>query len=128
MPNVWQGILVPVGPLLPYNVPYALQAHTALLGLQHAPPVLLERSAAAVLHLYKAAFRAPSVPLAEPLGGPRVRIAGLDTTGRKQEAPPSLMDVMLARKGRGVLQLHWHLHQPARIAMLANTVLHLLLQ
>ena len=66
--------------------------------------------------------------MAVPLGWPRVRIAGLDTTGRKQEAPPSLMDVMLARKGRGVLQLHRHLHQPARIAMLANTVIHLLLQ
>ena len=66
--------------------------------------------------------------MAVPLGWPRVLIAGLDTTGRKQEAPPSPMDVMLARKGRGVLQLHRHLHQPARIAMLANTVLHLLLQ
>jgi len=51
MPNVWQGIMVPVGHLIPFHVPYALQAHTALLGLQHAPPALKGRAAAAGLHL-----------------------------------------------------------------------------
>jgi hypothetical protein len=51
MPNVWQGIMESVGPLLPLYVPYALQAHTALMGLHHAPPALKGRAAAAGLHL-----------------------------------------------------------------------------